>query len=81
MTDSDDKAAADKSGNEGEGNRTAARAYDQKAEQFAKSGKVEQKAHEAKLAVDGTEGKDLAEAEAAGKARGTAAGRADHKKP
>jgi hypothetical protein len=52
--------------NEGEGNRTAARAYNQQAERFAKSGKVEQKAREAQHAVDGAEGQDLARAAAIG---------------
>jgi hypothetical protein len=52
--------------NEGEGNRTAARAYNQQAERFAKSGKVEQKAREAQQAVDGAEGQDLARAAAIG---------------
>lgn len=52
--------------NEGEGNRTAARAYNQQAERFAKSGKVEKKAREAQQAVDGEEGNELALAEAEG---------------
>ena len=53
--------------NEGEGNKTAARAYNKDAERFAKSGQVDQKAREAQKAVDGSEGNELAEAEAIGK--------------
>jgi hypothetical protein len=33
--------------NEGEGNRTAARDYNQRQQRFIKTGKVDQKAHEA----------------------------------
>ncbi len=53
--------------NEGEGNHTAARVYDEQATRFAKSGKVEEKAKEARKAVDGPEGKDLRRAEEIGK--------------
>jgi hypothetical protein len=53
--------------NEGEGSRTAAKKYDQDARRFAESGKVEQKAREARDAVDGPEGKELASAEAQGR--------------
>ena len=53
--------------NEGEGNRTAAREYNRRAERFAKSGAVEKKAKEAKKALEGAEGKELAEAEEIGK--------------
>lgn len=53
--------------NEGEGSRSGARAYDQASEKFAKSGKVDEKAHEARQAVDGPEGKELERAEAEGK--------------
>ena len=52
---------------EGEGSYTAAREYDQGAEKTAKSGKVPHKAQEAKRAVEGKEGADLARAEAEGK--------------
>jgi hypothetical protein len=52
---------------EGEGNKTAARHYNEKAENFAKSGKVEDKAREAKEALEGDEGRELADAEAEGK--------------
>ncbi len=53
--------------NEGEGSRSGARAYDEATEKFAKSGKVEQKAREARQAVDGAEGKELERAEAEGR--------------
>jgi hypothetical protein len=63
-----DKAPpAAKQANEGEGNKTAARAYNAQAERFAKSGKVEKQARAAQQAVDGGEGKELARAEAVGK--------------
>jgi len=54
--------------NEGEGNRTAAREYNQATEAFAKSGKVAEAAATAKKAVDGPEGASLKRAEAEGKA-------------
>ena len=47
--------------NEGEGNRTAARRYNEDQQEFVQSGKVEQAAEDAK-------GQDPAEAEAAEKA-------------
>jgi hypothetical protein len=53
--------------NEGEGNRTAAREYNKDTAAFTKSGKVDQKAHEAETALDGAEGKALRDAEAKGK--------------
>jgi hypothetical protein len=53
--------------NEGEGSRSGARAYDEASEKFAKSGKVDEKAREARQAVDGLEGKELERAEAEGK--------------
>jgi hypothetical protein len=53
--------------NEGEGSRTAAREYDRAAEKFAKSGKVEGKAREARDAIDSPEGRELERAEAEGR--------------
>ena len=44
---------------QGEGNYDAARRYRKGQEEFAKSGKVEQKAHEAEEALDGPEGAEL----------------------
>jgi hypothetical protein len=52
--------------NEGEGNRTAARAYNKATTEFTKSGEVESKAREAKRAVDSAEGEKLREAEREG---------------
>jgi hypothetical protein len=53
--------------NQGEGNRTAARAYNRKAKAFAESGKVERQARKAKADLDGPEGAALREAEAVGR--------------
>lgn len=53
--------------NEGEGNRTATRAYNRKAKQFAETGPVEAQAQKAKADLDGPEGKALREAELVGK--------------
>jgi hypothetical protein len=52
--------------NEGEGNRTAARAYNKGVRDFEKTGQVEKKAREAADALDGPEAKALKEAEAKG---------------
>jgi hypothetical protein len=53
--------------NQGEGNRTAARAYNKAQQDFARSGKVEGKAREAREAVEGAEADDLRDAELIGK--------------
>lgn len=53
--------------NEGEGNRTAARQYNEDQQKFVRSGKVEEKAEEARDAVQGAEGKELRDAELVGK--------------
>ena len=63
MTEKKDKAQR----NEGEGNRTAARQFNEAQQKFVRSGKVEAKAHEAREAVDGKEGEALREAERIGK--------------
>lgn len=52
--------------NEGEGNKTAARHYNDKTTAFAKSGKVDAAAKKAEQAVDGAEGKELRQAEKEG---------------
>ena len=67
MVDDRKKTQGAEQENEGEGSRTAAKKYDEGAQRFAKSGKVEQKAREARDAVDSPEGKELAAAEARGK--------------
>jgi hypothetical protein len=66
MTPSKDKTSAKP--NEGEGNRTAARAYNKAATTFAKSGPVEKQAQAAKRAVEGPENASLKRAEQSGKA-------------
>ncbi len=53
--------------NEGEGNRTAARRYNDAQQRFAKSGKVEKQAREAEKALEGEERAELEKAESAGK--------------
>lgn len=53
--------------NEGEGNRTAAREYNEAQQRFVRSGKVERKAKEAETAIGGAEGEKLREAELVGK--------------
>ena len=63
-------AAAGPQGNEGEGSRTAALAYDHSQTEFAaQKADVKRKAKAAKKALDGPEGAELRKAEAAGKAR------------
>ena len=53
--------------NEGEGNRTAAAAYNKGVRDFEKTGQVEKKAREAADALDGPEAAELRKAEQAGK--------------
>jgi hypothetical protein len=53
--------------NEGEGNHTAARAFNRDQKRFVESGKVEQAAEDAARAVDSGEAKELREAERIGK--------------
>jgi hypothetical protein len=55
--------------NEGEGNKSADRAYREKTEEFVRSGKVQDAAEDARRAVEGDEGKALKEAEKAGQKR------------
>jgi hypothetical protein len=55
------------SANEGEGNKTAARQYNEAQRLFAQSGKVEEKAREAEKAIDGPDKEALQQAEAVGK--------------
>ena len=56
--------------NEGEGNRTAARRYNQATEQYARSGKVQPAARKAEEALDSDEGEELNQAEKQGKETG-----------
>ena len=53
--------------NEGEGNRTAARQYNEAQRRFVKSGQVDKKAHEAEKAVESGERRELEQAETVGK--------------
>jgi hypothetical protein len=59
--------------NEGEGNRTAARRYNDAQHAYVESGRSDAAAEEAKRAVDGKEGDELRAAEKEGKrhAQGT----------
>ena len=53
--------------NQGEGNRDAARHYNENTREFVKSGKVEQAAQDAKKAFEGSEKAELKKAEEVGK--------------
>jgi len=65
MTDKTDKRG-EASRNEGEGNKTAAREYNEAQRRFVQSGKVDKKAREAEQALD-PEKRELERAEAVGK--------------
>ena len=70
MSERKSSASQQNSGrNEGEGNRTAARQFNKQAREFARSGKVDAAAEEAKDALQGPEREELQEAEAKGQAR------------
>ncbi len=58
-----------KSPNEGEGNRTAARQYNEATRDFVESGKVDQQAEAARRAIEGRERAELERAEASGRER------------
>ena len=53
--------------NQGEGNQTAARAYNREQKKFAESGKVEPAARDAARALETDEAKELRDAELIGK--------------
>ena len=53
--------------NEGEGNKTAGRQYNEAQRRFVESGQVEDKAREAEKALEGPEKAELQKAEAIGK--------------
>ncbi len=55
--------------NEGEGNRTAAREYNEATKRFTQSGRVEKSGKEAKQAVEGGEKAELERAEKTGKSK------------
>jgi hypothetical protein len=58
--------------NEGEGNKTAAKEYNDAQHRFAESGKVKPAAEDAVRAVEGTEKADLENAERIGKSHAKA---------
>ncbi len=62
-----EKSQTGKQANEGEGNKTAARDYNEAQQRFVKSGGVDEKARDAARALDGPERDDLEKAEAIGK--------------
>ena len=71
MTDAKPKDARErgKSPNEGEGNRTAAKQYNEATREFVKSGKVDEQAEAARRAIEGPERAELERAEQAGRDR------------
>lgn len=68
-TDPKDRQTGSGQRNEGEGNKTAARHYNEATTEFAKSGEVDAKAKEARKAVDGAESDKLRNAEREGLAK------------
>lgn len=54
-------------GNQGEGNKGAAKAYNDDTKEFAQSGKVEEQARKARRDLEGPQGDELRRAEAEGK--------------
>ncbi|MGE0872301.1 MAG: hypothetical protein AB7P03_27325 [Kofleriaceae bacterium] len=70
MPDNEDKRAPAPAepGNQGEGDRVAARRYDDQLRQFVAEGRVERAARDAAKAVDGPEAPGLRAAEQRGKA-------------
>lgn len=55
------------SGNQGEGNRSADKAYREDTRNFVESGKVDENAQKAKNALEGSEREELEKAEREGK--------------
>lgn len=62
-----DTGKDDRSGNQGEGNRAAARHYNEAQKKFVEKGQVKEKAEEAERALKGKEGEELRRAEEEGK--------------
>jgi len=71
----DEQKSTGSSQNEGEGNKTAARQYNEAQERFAQSGQVEEKAREAEQALDGPEKAALQHAEDVGRSHIAGEGR------
>lgn len=65
----DGKPTPSMDGNQGEGNRGAAEAYNQGAKEFAQSGKVQEQAQKARRDLEGDKGDELRRAEQEGKSR------------
>jgi hypothetical protein len=59
--------------NEGEGNKTAARHYNEATQKYVESGKVDDAAREAQEALEGPEGEALRRAEKEGKSHAAGA--------
>jgi hypothetical protein len=59
----------DMDGNQGEGNKGAAKAYNEDTKDFARSGKVDEQAQKARRDLEGPAGEELRRAEAEGKSR------------
>ncbi len=53
--------------NQGEGNREAARQYNEATREFVERGKVEKAAHDARRSLEGPEAEELRQAEDEGK--------------
>ncbi|HEY1723348.1 MAG TPA: hypothetical protein VGG27_19045 [Magnetospirillaceae bacterium] len=62
-----EKSQMGRQANEGEGNKTAAREYNESQRRFVKSGQTDEKARDAERAFDGPERKEMEKAEAVGK--------------
>lgn len=69
MKPTDRKPTAKTDENEGEGNRTAARNYNEATREFVDSGKVDEAARAAQEALEGDEREELEQAEQTGKSR------------
>jgi hypothetical protein len=69
MREEQEISMGDKQKNEGEGNRTAARAYNEATEKFAKGGRVQEQGERAKKAVDSEQRAELDQAERVGKSK------------
>lgn len=63
----DKKSGRNMEGNQGEGNRGAAKAYNEDTKEFAQSGRVQETAQDARKALEGAEGDDLRRAEKEGR--------------
>lgn len=65
----DDRSKPGRQANEGEGNRTAAREYNQHTREFVQGEDVEKLARKAQQDLDGPQGDELRRAEEQGKAK------------